>query len=138
MKGLVGLILVGSALASAACGAGAAAEPASKVTAKLNDNSIAVSQASAGAGLVTFTIVNAGSVIHSVQLLKTDLPHDKIPGDPKDPSRAQAVGLLRDTGDIPPQGTKEFSAKLAAGSYVLVCNQPGHYLVGMHVAFTVT
>jgi len=44
-----------------------------------------------------------------------------------------------DSGDNVAVGTtKLFHTALAAGHYVLVCNLPGHYKLGMHTAFTVT
>jgi len=33
--------------------------------------------------------------------------------------------------------TKTFTVDLAPGNYVLICNQPAHYQLGMHIAFVV-
>jgi uncharacterized cupredoxin-like copper-binding protein len=131
-------ILIAAAFA-AACGGGGAAAPATSttITATLRDNGIDLDQPSATNGTVTFKVVNAGSVMHSLILLKTDVPHDKLALDPKDASRVDPAGLLRETGQIAVGQTKEFSVKLAAGNYVLVCNEPAHYQIGMHLGFTV-
>lgn len=136
-------IAFAAGLIAAACGSGAASNgttagsSATTVTATLKDNSLVVDRPSAGNGTVTFKVVNAGTVMHSLILLKTDLPHDKLAFDPKDASRVDPTGLLRETGQIPVAQTKEFSVKLAAGNYVLVCNEPAHYQLGMHTGFTV-
>lgn len=140
MKAFTG-ILIAVALVAAACGGATAATSGSSgsavVTATLTDKAIQLDQASAAGGTVTFKVVNAGTVVHSLILLKTDLPHDKIPADPKDASRVDQAGLLRETGQIAVGGSKEFSVNLAVGTYVLVCNEPAHYVIGMHTPFTV-
>jgi uncharacterized cupredoxin-like copper-binding protein len=132
-------ILIATAFLAAACGGGTSQTTSggATLTATLKDNTIQLDQPSAPSGTVTFKVVNAGTVMHSLILLKTDVPHDKLALDPKDASKVDPVGLLRETGQIGIGQTKEFSAKLAAGNYVLVCNEPAHYQIGMHLGFTV-
>jgi uncharacterized cupredoxin-like copper-binding protein len=132
-------ILIATAFLAAACGGGASQTNSggATLTATLKDNTIQLDQPSAPSGTVTFKVVNVGTVMHSLILLKTDVPHDKLALDPKDASRVDPVGLIRETGQIGIGQTKEFSAKLAAGNYVLVCNEPAHYQIGMHLGFTV-
>lgn len=127
--------LVGAACSSSATPATGGAT--TTITATLTDNAITIDQPSATNGTVTFKVVNSGTVVHSLILLKTDVAHDKLALDPKDASRVDPTGLLRETGQIPLGQSKEFSVKLAAGKYVLVCNEPAHYQVGMHVGLTV-
>ena len=131
------LVMSAVLLATACGGAPAAATPTATVTATLTDTAIRLDQPSVPQGTVTFKAMNTGSVLHTLILLKTDVAADKIPADPKDASRVDTAGELRDTTQIPVGGSKEFSVKLSAGSYVLICNEPGHYLIGMHVPFTV-
>ncbi len=121
---------------AAACGSSATAASVT-VAATLTDNKILLDQATAPSGEVTFAIKNGGTVVHSLVLLKTDVPHDKLPLDPADASRVQQTGVLKETGQIAAGQTKQFTAKLAPGSYVLVCNEPAHYQLGMHIGFTV-
>ncbi len=128
------------ALLAAGCGGGggtATPPNAATITATLSDKDVTLDQPSSASGTVTFKVVNAGTVVHSLILLKTDVPHDKLAADPKDASKVDPVGLLRETGQIAVGQSKEFSVKLAAGNYVLVCNEPAHYLLGMHTGFTV-
>ena len=52
---------------------------------------------------------------------------------------ADVVLKVLDSGsNIAVNGSKMFHAALTKGSYVLVCNLPGHYQAGMHTAFTVS
>jgi uncharacterized cupredoxin-like copper-binding protein len=133
-------IFLTAAAFTAACGGGGTTSTGgatATLTATLKDTTIQLDQPSAASGTVTFKVVNAGSVVHSLILLKTDVPHDKLALDPKDASKVDPAGLLRETGQIPVGQTKEFSVKLAPGNYVLVCNEPAHYQIGMHLGFTV-
>jgi uncharacterized cupredoxin-like copper-binding protein len=131
-------IVIAAAFTAAACGGGAtSAGSAATVTATLTDRGIQLDQPGAAPGTVTFKVVNAGTVVHSLILLKTDVSHDKIAPDAKDASRVDQTGLLRETGQIAVGQSKEVSVKLAAGTYVLVCNEPAHYQLGMHTGFTV-
>ena len=82
-------------------------------------------------------MANSGTVVHSFVLIKTDTSHDKMPADAKDPSKVQETGSLAATGQIAVGQSKELTRDLAAGSYVLICNEPAHYIVGMHVALAV-
>lgn len=129
--------LIAAALLAAACGASPASGTATTVTVTHDDKSITLDRTSVPAGVVTLKMVNTGAVIHSLVVLKTDLPHDKIPADPKDGSKVQLTGVVRESGQITAGQTKELSVKLEPGSYVLVCNEPAHYIIGMHTAFTV-
>ncbi len=123
-----------------ACGGGGATQAApqsARVGISLSDNSIAVGPTTAAAGAITFTVKNVGSVVHSMVILRTDLDHAKIPADPKDASKVQEAGKIAATGQLAPGETKELVLDLASGKYVVVCNEPAHYLIGMHTGLTV-
>jgi uncharacterized cupredoxin-like copper-binding protein len=133
-----GTIAIAFVMLATACAGGAATSTAgTTVTVTSTDKAIQLDRASAPAGVVTFKVVNSDKIVHSLALLKTDLPHDKIPPDAKDGARPDRSGAVRETGEIPAGQTKGFSVKLAPGKYVLVCNEPAHYIVGMHAPFTV-
>lgn len=100
------------------------------------------------AGTVTFVVKNAGTMEHEMIVLKTDTPFDQIPvvdaGDPPAPvptgaNKVDEADNVAETGDpnLKPGDTRTFTAKLAAGHYVLVCNLAGHYQMGMRAPFTV-
>jgi uncharacterized cupredoxin-like copper-binding protein len=120
----------------ASCGT-SAAEPGTNVEVTLTDKEILLSAPTVSASTVTFTFTNKGTVMHSVVILRTDLGHDRIPADPKDPSKVQEPGSIAVTGEIAVGASKQLSRKLTAGQYVLVCNEPAHYIVGMHTALVV-
>ena len=131
-------LLAAAMATAAACGGGpATSDTSTVVTVTSTEKAIQLDRTSAAPGTVTFKVVNTDKNVHSIVLLKTDVAHDKIPVDPKDNARPEKTGELKETGEIPGGQTKEFRVKLEAGSYVLVCNEPAHYAVGMHVPFTV-
>ena len=50
-------------------------------------------------------------------------------------NHAQLVAIVE---DIAPGKNKRVTLKLAPGRYVLICNQPGHYSMGLHTSLLVT
>lgn len=132
-----GATLAAAALLVAACGGGAGSAAATTLTLTRDDKTITLDRTTVPAGVVTFKAVNNGTIVHALVLLKTDLAHDKIPADAKDGSKPQLAGLLRDWGQLQAGQTKDFSVKLEPGSYVLVCTEPAHYIVGMHAGLGV-
>jgi uncharacterized cupredoxin-like copper-binding protein len=92
------------------------------------------------AGTVRFRILNQGPTTHELSVIRTDRAPDKLPlqrdgltineDAPGMDFLDEAEGL--DIGD-----RRTLALRLAAGNYVLYCNLEGHYLGGMHAAFTV-
>ncbi len=107
------------------------------VAVTLKEMSIGLTQKFALAGPVTFTVTNSGSAVHELVVLKTDIAEGAIPARADDPSKAQEPGNVGESGDMDAGMTASVSFTLEAGKYVLICNQPGHYAAGMHIAFTV-
>ena len=91
----------------------------------------------ATAGQVTFSVKNVGSVVHSMVVLKTNLDEAKIPASSAGDGRVDERGSVGSTGQIPVGASKDLTLNLAAGKYVLVCNEPAHYIIGMHIGFIV-
>lgn len=111
--------------------------PLTTVAVTLTDSAIKPAQAAVPSGTVTFAVSNRGSVIHELVLLKTDQPQNQLPADPTKPAEVQEPGYLGKTQLLAPGASGTLMLALPPGSYVLICNQPAHYLVGMHTAFTV-
>lgn len=86
---------------------------------------------------MTFTVTNAGTVVHELVILKTTFPQDQIPLDPAQPGKVIETAAIGRVSSLAPGATGSITLALAAGPYVLICNEPGHYLAGMHTAFTV-
>jgi uncharacterized cupredoxin-like copper-binding protein len=130
-------------LVAASCGDddgddGAAAD--GTVSATLADYSITLDQNSAPAGDVTFEVTNEAGQIHEFVVLQTDLAADALPTDDAgDVNEAGDPGivLVDEIEDIEGGATPTLAVTLDAGSYVLICNLPGHYAEGMHTGFTV-
>ncbi len=128
-----------TAVLLAGCGAAVspATAPAGTVKANLNDMTIQVDKTSIAAGPVTFVVKNTGAVVHELVVLKTDVAQDKIPAGTETVGKMDETGNLGETGEIEAGASKTFTVALAAGHYVLICNEVGHYASGMHMTFTV-
>jgi uncharacterized cupredoxin-like copper-binding protein len=135
MKTLLATAAV-SVLLLAACGT-AGGTGATTVNTTLSDSKIVVDKASVSSGKITFNVKNNGTMTHEVVVLKTDLAQDKIAQDPGEPGKVSEDASLGETGDVNVGETKAFSLDLQPGNYVLICNETGHYLLGMHIAFVV-
>ena len=124
--------------------AGASAPAAAAVTplpVTEHDFAIQPAEASLPAGLIDLAVTDRGPSAHEMLIFQTDQPPDKLPRGPDGRVDESGDGVLKvfDSGDNIAVGTiKPFHIALAAGRYVMVCNLPGHYLAGMHTAFTVT
>lgn len=123
--------------ASSSRPAAVAPAPTGPIAVTLLDSAIKLDRSSAPAGGVTFAITNAGTVIHQLVVLRTDTPQDRIPVDPTQPAKVSQPGFIAETTNMGPGTSLMWPLSLVAGKYVLMCNQPAHYLVGMHTAFTI-
>ncbi len=90
------------------------------------------------AGTVTFNVTSDGAIFHNLRVIATDLAPDGLPTDDAtfgvDESQLDVVAS---SADLDPGDAEELTVDLEAGSYVLICNIPTHYDIGMTVAFTV-
>ncbi len=138
MKGLLATLAAGL-LFLAACGGAQpiGAATGGRVTATLTDTGIILDQKSVTSGEVTFVVKNEGTLLHELVVVKTDLAPDKLPADADEPGKVSEEGSQGESGDLNAGETKEFKLNLDPGKYVLMCNEPGHYLMGMHVALLV-
>ena len=104
----------------------------------LADFTVTADPDSASAGEVTFDVTNDAEQIHEFVVFKTDLAADQLPTDEGgDVDEAGAgVELVDEIEDIEGGSTQSLTVNLDAGSYVLICNLPGHYQQGMHAGFT--
>jgi uncharacterized cupredoxin-like copper-binding protein len=130
------LAIVTSLVVLTACGT-AAGSTGGPVSVTLTDTGVTLVQTSVNAGAITFKVKNTGTIEHELVVVKTDVAADKIQPDPDEPGKMSEAGSLGESGDLTAGELKEFTLNLTPGKYVLMCNQPGHYMVGMHIAFEV-
>jgi len=92
------------------------------------------------AGTVKFTITNGGTIAHELLVFKSDLSPSAYPTDPAGDiiEEGGGVTLASDGANIDPAGSQARSIKLAPGTYLFVCNIPGHFKAGMFTVVTVT
>jgi uncharacterized cupredoxin-like copper-binding protein len=136
MNGRLLVILSAIALVSAACG-GAAAQataPSGATTVELTEWRVVASSSALQAGPITFAVRNTGTVAHDLTVLKTDLPADQIP---QEGGKAREDGKVAETATLNPGQTAQLMVTLQAGNYVFICNEVGHYGLGMHTAVKV-
>ena len=107
-----------------------------------SDFKITLDKTSASAGKVTFNVTNNGPSTHEFVIFKTNLPQDQLPT-----KKENGAVVVNETGpgvqhidEIPginKGDTKSLTVNLKPGKYVIICNLPTHYQLGMHVPFTV-
>jgi uncharacterized cupredoxin-like copper-binding protein len=112
-----------------------------KVAVTVGDFKIGLAQATIPAGKVTFAVAGAGPSAHEMVLFRTDLDQTKLPTS-KDGTKVDEEGPgvrhVDEVEDITAGSTKDLTVDLQPGRYVLVCNIPGHYKLGMHTVLTVS
>lgn len=134
--GTVGAAVLTVALALAAAACGGSTKAAVRVNEK--DFSIALDMASAKSGEVTFDVKNDGLSEHEFVVLETELAANALPtqGNMVD-EEAQGIRKIDEIEEFGAGESRNLTLKLAPGSYVLICNLPGHYSQGMRAGFTV-
>ncbi len=102
--------------------------------------SIRLDKQTVKAGAVTFDVTNwSRSVLHEVLVVSVDNPTAPLPYDyPQARVPEDQVKVLGEAGDLQPNVSKTFELTLTPGSYLLICNLPGHYAAGMAVSLSVT
>lgn len=105
---------------------------------RLMDNAIQIDTDTTRAGNVTFEVSNEtkSNTQHEFVVLRTDNDEARLPvhNGQVTESRFRKMGEVE---DLDKHSTKRLSLKLAPGRYVLICNRPGHYEMGMHKSFVV-
>ena len=131
-------IALGSALlvSAASCGGGGNGGGGTSVGVTLKDFSIVADPSSVDAGTVSFDITNDGPSTHELAIVRTDLAPGALPVESGEVPESE-IDIEDEQEDIAPSTSTTLSVDLPAGSYVLVCNLPGHYQQGMYAAFTV-
>lgn len=130
-------LLFGALLVSGCSAAPSSTLPSDvQVTVDMKEYAVTLTPASIKAGTIKFGIRNSGTLVHEFDLIKTDLAADKLPLDAAT-AKAREDGLVKQLKNIGAGAAASVSADLQPGRYLIVCNVPGHYQLGMRAAFTV-
>jgi uncharacterized cupredoxin-like copper-binding protein len=99
-----------------------------------------IAPATLKAGKTSFTISNFGTLPHELLIFKSPLAADKYPTDASGNIKEEGAGvdLLSDGENIDPAGSQVRTVDLVPGTYLFVCNIPGHFKNGMFSVVTVT
>ena len=93
------------------------------------------------AGKLNFSITNIGTIQHELLVFKSDLASSAYPLDSKGNivEDGPGVTLVSDGDNIDPGKTQTRTVDLTQpGTYLFVCNIPGHFKAGMFSVVTVT
>ncbi|MBX6320437.1 MAG: hypothetical protein IRY94_01285 [Rhodospirillaceae bacterium] len=101
--------------------------------------SIRIDRAEVKAGAVTFDITNwSRSAVHELAIVPVDGPDAPLPYDFSQAQVAEdQVSLIAETEEMKPNASATLEVTLMPGTYLLICNIPGHYAAGMAVPLTV-
>lgn len=137
MSPTAGMTMAAGTMTSTTPGAGGA--PGAIISVTENDFSIMTDKQSAPAGQVQFNVQNNGPSVHEFMLYRTDLAPDQLPQDSTTAVVQEGPGVVNVamTDNIAPNGNTTLTAQLTPGRYVLACNLPTHYQLGMRMGFSV-
>jgi uncharacterized cupredoxin-like copper-binding protein len=131
-------LVVAFALTVPACARGSAGSGAG-VQVTVRDFEIDA-PATVDAGGVTFAVTNRGPNVHEFELFSVpegvDAGRLPVSAGVAEPEVA-GLELIDEVEDIAPSTTVDLGVSLAPGTYVFICNLPGHYQQGMHATFSV-
>lgn len=85
------------------------------------------------AGAVSFDVTNWSRVmVHEMLIVAVDDPTVPLPYDYKSTTVDETqLKVLGDSAELQPNMSKTVEITLAPGTYLLICNVPGHYAAGM-------
>jgi len=105
----------------------------------LSDFKVQAAATTVAAGTVTFQITNTGTVQHELLVFRSDLPPSAYPlKDGNIDEEAPNITKVSDGDNIDPGATQTRTVDLTQpGTYLFVCNLPGHFMAGMYQVITV-
>jgi uncharacterized cupredoxin-like copper-binding protein len=136
-------VLLASTVGAVAWGASqssAAVAPFPSVTATESDFTIHLSTARVVAGPLALVVNNRGPSAHELVVFRTSLASNQLPLDAAGDITENSPEIVKvaDSGaSIPPGQSRTLYTVLRPGTYVFVCNLPGHYRLGMRAALVV-
>ncbi len=135
-RSIAAVVMAFVALAACAPAAPEADISKGQIRGDLKDFSITLTSATVRPGQVTFIARNIGSSAHDLIVIKTDLAADKLAVDGQT-QKAKVDGRVDGIEEIPPGQSRNLRVELPAGHYLVICNVPTHYQLGMRAELTV-
>jgi len=101
---------------------------------------ITVDHDSVNAGKVTFRTVNQSkNTVHELLVIRTKAGQTTLPYSEKEQEvEEKHIDRRGEIDKMKPGAVRSMTLNLKPGSYLLICNEAGHYKAGMWVPFTVT
>jgi hypothetical protein len=135
-------VLIATTIAGFTWGAsrGSATQPFPSITATESNFTIRLSASRISAGPIALVVGNRGLSPHELVVFRTTLPVGALPlgSDGNVNEDSPKLDKVADSGtNIAPGKSRTLYAILTPGSYVFICNLPGHYRLGMHAALVV-
>ena len=92
------------------------------------------------AGKITFDVSNLSrSIVHEMAVVAVDNPNAPLPYDFNTGQVPEnQIKVIDEVEDMEPNAQRTMELDLKPGSYLLICNLPGHYAAGMWTALTVS
>jgi uncharacterized cupredoxin-like copper-binding protein len=131
------VVLVLAATVATVADVAAAGSASQRVSLRLKEYKISPTRASAGRGRVTLQVTNRGKETHEVLVVR-GTRHLPTNGERVDEGALERSGrVVGEVADVKRGTTASRTFTLKRGTYVLLCNLPGHYKDGMHATLTV-
>ncbi|GAC1702703.1 MAG: hypothetical protein NVS9B6_19180 [Candidatus Limnocylindrales bacterium] len=128
------VVLAAALLLANACGGAPESTEQPTLSIELVDFAVKADPGTVKAGHQVFAVRNRASMIHDFVVIKTDLAPNALP---MDGGKAKEDGKVGGVANISAGVSRKLVLDLPAGHYVLICNVPGHYQLGMRAALTV-
>ena len=133
MRPLVVALAAALAVISA-CGGAPESTEQPTLSVELTDFAVKADPGTVKAGHNVFAIRNRASMMHELVVIRTDLAPNALS---IDGGKAKEEGSVGSVANISAGVSRKLVLELPAGHYVLICNVPGHYQLGMRAALTV-
>jgi uncharacterized cupredoxin-like copper-binding protein len=129
-------LAVAGALTLALAIAGCAEIEATEIEARLTEASITLQSTRAEPGVIRFRIDNVGTEVHEFEIFAGATPGMVLP---VSSNVADTTGLrvVDEIENLFPGGQGTLTVDLRPGTYLVICNLPGHYELGMSTTITV-
>lgn len=128
--------VLAAALLAASCAPSSSG--AAEIAVGLDDTSITLDAGSAPAGTVVFATTNtSSSLVHEIEVFSGATTGSTLPI-ASGVADTNGLHLVDEIEDILPGATVSLTVDLAPGTYLVVCNLPGHYALGMWTHLEVT